>query len=269
MQKCEWKVKRKMSKVLVIAGTTDAKTVIERLLENKHDTAVTVTTRLGAGMLDEFKNLEIYQGKLNKDHITHLIRTLKPTCLIDASNPFSSEITRNAINVCKFEDLPYIRYERERLKYEDDPDITVVKNYGEACNVLINYEGNILLTLGSNKIEVFKKIPDYSRRVYLRVLPDWKVLSKCESLGFSPKNIIAIKGPYNEALNIELFKYCQAEVLVTKESGNMGGVVDKINAAKKLGMKIILVDRIEEQCSYKFSSVVELLKCVERIDRIQ
>ncbi len=256
-----------MSKVLVIAGTTDAKTVIARLLENKHDTAVTVTTRLGAGMLDEFKNLEIYQGKLNKDHITHLIRTLKPACLIDAANPFASEISRNAINVCRFEALPYIRYERERINYGDDPDITIVKNYGEACDVLKECQGNILLTLGSNKIEMFKKIPDYSRRVYLRVLPDWKVLSKCESLGFSPKNIIAIKGPYNEALNIELFKYCQAKVLVTKESGNMGGVVDKINAAKKLGMRIILVDRIEEQCSNKFSSVDALIKCIDSIDK--
>lgn len=255
-----------MSKVLIIAGTTDAKTVIERLLEKNHDAAVTVTTRLGAGMLDEFKNLDIYQGKLNKEHITQLIRTLKPACLIDAANPFSTEITRNAINVCKYEALPYIRYERERVSYEDDPDITIVKNYGEACDVLMNCEGNILLTLGSNKIETFKKIPDYSQRVYLRVLPDWKVLSKCESLGFSPKNIIAIKGPYNEALNIELFKYCQAAVLVTKESGNMGGVVDKINAAKKLGMKIILVDRIEACCNNKFSSVEELLKCVDRID---
>ncbi|WP_373486007.1 precorrin-6A reductase [Acetobacterium malicum] len=255
-----------MSKVLVIAGTTDAKTVIERLLEKKHDAAVTVTTRLGAGMLDEFKNLDIYQGKLNKEHITELIRTLKPACLIDAANPFSTEITRNAINVCKLEALPYIRYERERVSYEDDPEIIIVKNYGEACDVLMNCEGNILLTLGSNKIETFKKIPDYSQRVYLRVLPDWKVLSKCESLGFSPKNMIAIKGPYNEALNIELFKYCQASVLVTKESGNMGGVVDKINAAKKLGIKIILVDRIEACCNNKFSSVEELLKCVDRID---
>lgn len=255
-----------MSKVLVIAGTTDAKTVIERLLEKKHDAAVTVTTRLGAGMLDEFNNLEIYQGKLNKEHITQLIRGLKPDCLIDAANPFSTEITRNAINVCKLEALPYIRYERERVNYEDDPEITIVKNYGEACDVLMNCEGNILLTLGSNKIETFKKIPDYTQRVYLRVLPDWKVLSKCESLGFSPKNMIAIKGPYNEALNIELFKYCQASVLVTKESGNMGGVVDKINAAKKLGIKIILVDRIEACGNNKFSSVEELVKCVDRID---
>ena len=258
-----------MSKVLVIAGTTDAKTVIEKLLEKKHDIAVTVTTRIGVGMLDEFKNLDVYQGKLNKDHITHLIRTLKPAYLIDASNPFSSEISRNAINVCKFESLPYIRYERERVKYENDPEITIVKNYGEACDVLLNYEGNILLTLGSNKIETFKRIPNYSQRIYLRVLPDWKVLSKCESLGFSPKNIIAIKGPYNEALNMELFKYCQAAVLVTKESGNMGGVVDKINAAKKLGMKIILVDRIEESCSNKFSSVEELMKCVDRIAAVK
>jgi len=254
-----------MSKVLVIAGTTDAKTVIERLLEKKQDTAVTVTSRLGAGMLDEFNNLDIYQGKLNKDYITQLIRKLKPACLIDASNPFSTEITRNAINVCKFEALPYLRYERERIRYEDDPDITIVKNYGEACDVLENCEGNILLTLGSNKIETFKRIPDFSKRIYLRVLPDWKVLSKCESLGFNPRNIIAIKGPYNEALNIELFKYCKASVLVTKESGNMGGVVDKIKAAKKLGMQIILVDRIEENCSNKFSSIEELMKGVGKI----
>ena len=68
---------------------------------------------------------------------------------------------------------------------------------------------------------------------------------------------------------MELFKYCQAEVLVTKESGNMGGVVDKINAAKKLGMKIILVDRIEEQCRHKFSSVDELIECINRIDTVK
>ncbi len=256
-----------MSKVLVLAGTTDAKTVIERLFKKNYELAVSVTTRMGSGMLDEFHNLDIHQGKMNKEQITHLLQTINPICLIDASNPFSSEITRNAINVCKFEAVPYIRFERERLNYADDPDITVVNNYGEACDVLMNCEGNILLTLGSNKIETFKRIPDYAQRVYLRVLPDWKVLSKLENLGFNCKNIIAIKGPYNESLNIELFKYCQASVLVTKESGNMGGVVDKINAAKKLGMKIILVDRLEENCSNKYNSVEELLKCVERIDK--
>lgn len=42
-----------MSKVLVIAGTTDAKTVIERLLEKNHDETVTVTTRLGVSLVEE------------------------------------------------------------------------------------------------------------------------------------------------------------------------------------------------------------------------
>ena len=254
-----------MSKVLVIAGTTDAKVVIKKLRDLNYDTAVTVTTRMGSAMLDEFSNLELYQGKLNKDQITSLLRKIKPCCLIDASNPFSAEITRNAVNVCRLEAIPYLRYERERIKYGDDPDITVVKNYGEACDVLLNCEGNILLTLGSNKIETFRRIPDYQRRVYLRVLPDWKVMCKCESLGFSARNIIAIKGPYNEALNMELFKYCQASVLVTKESGNMGGVVDKISAAKKLGMKVVLVDRMEEVICNKTSSVEQLVKSVAAI----
>ncbi|KNZ41117.1 precorrin-6A reductase [Acetobacterium bakii] len=250
-----------MAKVLVIAGTTDAKEVIEKLLKMNYETAVTVTTRMGCGMLDEFKDLDIYQGKMNKEHITNLLQKIKPRCLIDASNPFSGEITRNAMNVCKIQEIPYIRFEREKMNY-DDPNIVKVKNYREACEELLTCEGNILLTLGSNKIEAFTKIPDFEKRVFLRVLPDWKVLCKCENLGFNPKNIIAIKGPYNESLNVELFKYCQAAVLVTKESGNMGGVVDKINAATKLGMKIILVDRLEEACTNKSSSVEDIIKFV-------
>ena|GEM_PF-99437 len=252
-----------MSKVLVIAGTTDAKAVIKRLLEMNVDTAVTVTTRMGCGMLEEFEQLDIYQGKMNKETITHLLETIKPKCLIDASNPFSREITRNAMNVCKMAQIPYVRFEREKLEY-DDPGIIKVKTYREACEELMNVEGNILLTLGSNKIETFTKIPDFQQRVFLRVLPDWKVLCKCEKLGFNPKNIIAIKGPYNEALNMELFKYCHAGILVTKESGNMGGVVDKISAAKKLGIKIILIDRLEEECINKYSSVDDIIEFVGR-----
>lgn len=252
-----------MSKVLVIAGTTDAKAVIKRLLEMNYDIAVTVTTRMGCGMLDEFEQLDIYQGKMNKEQIAHLLATTKPKCLIDASNPFSREITRNAMSVCKTAEIPYMRFEREKLVVED-PDIIKVKTYREAIEELLKSEGNILLTLGSNKIETFTRIPDFQQRVFLRVLPDWKVLCKCEKLGFNPKNIIAIKGPYNEALNTELFKYCNASVLVTKESGNMGGVVDKISAAKKLGMKIILIDRIEEECINKSSSIEDVIEFVRQ-----
>lgn len=252
-----------MSKVLVIAGTTDAKAVIKRLLEMNYETAVTVTTRMGCGMLEEFQHLDIYQGKLNKDQITRLLATIKPKCLIDASNPFSREITRNAMSVCKTAEIPYMRFEREKLVVED-PDIIKVKTYREVIEELLKSEGNILLTLGSNKIETFTRIPDFQQRVFLRILPDWKVLCKCEKLGFNPKNIIAIKGPYNEALNIELFKYCNANVLVTKESGNMGGVVDKISAAKKLGMKIILIDRLEEECINRSSSLEDIIEFVRR-----
>lgn len=253
-----------MSDVLVIAGTTDAKIVIQRLLEMNVDTAVTVATRMGCRMLDDYQHLNVYQGKLNKERILSLLNALKPQCLIDASNPFSGEITRNAIHVCQSANMPYIRFEREKLNYDDNHNVVVVRNYGEACEVLSQCEGNILLTLGSNKIETFTKIPDYNQRVFLRILPDWKVLCKCEKLGFNPKNIIAIKGPYNEALNIELFKYCNAAVLVTKESGNMGGVVDKINAADKLGMKTILVDRLEEECTNKTSSIDEIMEFVSK-----
>ncbi|AKA67685.1 precorrin-6A reductase [Clostridium scatologenes] len=255
-----------MSDVLVIAGTMDAKQIINKLYEIGEKVTVMVTTKLGSELIDHDNSIDIYQGKINKLSIVDMIDKVQPKCIIDASNPFSVDISRNVISACKPIELPYIRFLREKVVY-DDYDIIKVKNYEEAYESILKYEGNIILTVGSKKIETFTKISDYQNRVYLRVLPDWMVLKKCEKLGFNLRNIIAMKGPFNEKLNEEIFKYCNASILVTKDSGNTGGVVEKINAARKLGIKIIMIERSDENYENKTTSIEEIIDFVKEISK--
>lgn len=253
-----------MSDILVIAGTMDAKQIINKLYEIGEKVTVMVTTKLGSELIDHGYSIDIYQGKINKFSIIDMIDKVQPKCIIDASNPFSVDISRNVISACKLTEIPYIRFLREKIVYEDY-DVIKVKNYKEAYEHILEYEGNIVLTVGSKKIETFTKIPDYRNRVYLRVLPDWMVLKKCEELGFNSRNIIAMKGPFSEKLNEEIFKYCNASVLVTKDSGNTGGVIEKISAARKLGIKIIMIERSDENYENKTTSIEEIIDFVRKI----
>ncbi|MBR6267087.1 MAG: precorrin-6A/cobalt-precorrin-6A reductase, partial [Selenomonadaceae bacterium] len=65
----------------------------------------------------------------------------------------------------------------------------------------------------------------------------------CEKLGFTPKQIIAMQGPFSQTLNEAMFKQYDAQVIVTKNSGTIGGADTKFAAAEALGLPIVLIDR--------------------------
>ncbi|MPW24948.1 precorrin-6A reductase [Alkalibaculum sp. M08DMB] len=253
-----------MSQILVIAGTAEATNIINKLLEINVGVIATVTTRLGSDLLKNIKRLHIYEGRMTQKNLSDLIIQNDIICIIDASNPFATDISQNAVSVCKKNKILYSRFEREETLIQGE-DIIRVKSHEEALERLLTLQGNIMLTLGSGKIDIFTKIPNYKERVFLRLLPDGKVISKCEKLGFNAKNLIAIKGPFAEELNIQLLKYCNASVLVTKESGNTGGTIEKINAARVLNIPVIMIDRTQIEYENKVTSVEEMICFVKTI----
>ena len=76
-----------------------------------------------------------------------------------------------------------------------------------------------------------------------RVLPTAEVIALCEGLGLSPKQIVAMQGPFSQALNREMFRQYRADVIVTKNSGAIGGTDTKIAAAVELGLPVVVIDR--------------------------
>lgn len=251
--------------VLVIAGTADARQIIKELSELKYNVTATVATTYGKELLKENSVLDIRAGKLNTEEMKRMLKELSAECVVDASHPFAKEVSLNAISSCSELDVPYIRFERTGLDSGLD-GIILADDFEAAARKASEYQGNIFLTVGSNNLVSFTKhITDYEKRLFVRVLPDSKVLARCEAIGLNPGNIIAIKGPFSEAINIEMLKYTNASVIVTKDSGETGGTVEKVGAAKRLGIPVIMVRRPDIQYPRVVNTVEGVLGFVKGI----
>jgi precorrin-6x reductase len=249
--------------VFVLAGTVDGRKIVEELSELNLTVVVSVTTGVGKLLIEGSSNSESIENKLSMEDMTDLINRRDVKCLVDATHPYAKEASINAIGACKITGIRYLRYEREGaiLEYAG---IVRVKSYEEAASAAYKREGNILLTTGSNNIEVFiREIPDYKDRLFVRVLPQSKVLEKCEGYGLFPGNIIAIKGPFTEEMNVEMLKYCNAKVLVTKESGREGGINEKVKAAEKLGIPVVLIERPDVMYPEKVNSASKVVRIIK------
>jgi precorrin-6A/cobalt-precorrin-6A reductase len=233
----------KVKALLVIAGTRDARRIIEALQRLKLQIHATVATELGREFLQAAPALRIHSGRRDAREMAELIRAVQAVAVIDASHPFAAAISENAINACQATGVPYLRYEREATP-APGANLKLVADFNEAAAQAGAIKGNILLTIGSNHLEVFvATIPDYRERLYVRVLPDSGVLAKCEGLGLTARQIFALPGPFTEALNLELYRHCRAAVIITKDSGATGGNPEKIAAAARLGLPVLMVAR--------------------------
>ena len=123
----------------------------------------------------------------------------------------------------------------------------VVESCAEAAELLDECDERALVATGSKELDVFTKVHGYRERIFPRVLPSKEVIERCAALGFGPGQIIAMRGPFSAAMNVELLRMTGASTLVTKDGGATGGMPEKIEAARETGARLIVVGRAEEE----------------------
>lgn len=125
--------------------------------------------------------------------------------------------------------------------------MVTVRDSAAAAAYLAGTSGPVLLTTGSRDLEQYTSIPDFAARLHPRILPDAEALSKAVSLGYLPANLICMQGPFTHEMNAALLDSIKAEWIVTKDSGKVGGVIEKLSAAEQAGVGIIMIARPEEE----------------------
>ena len=68
-------------------------------------------------------------------------------------------------------------------------------------------------------------------------------LERCLSLGFPPKNIICMQGPFTKEMNAATLGQYHIKTLVTKNTGDYGGFREKADAAREAGCALLVVER--------------------------
>lgn len=223
--------------IWVVGGTSNAKEICERLIATGVSVIVSVTTDYGR-QLSEFPGIEVVQGKLSREEMERLIQNYRVRVVVDASHPFAAEVSSNAMLAAKTTDVPYLRFERANIRFEN---ATYVDSYEAAVAYLTEKQGNILLTTGSKFVAKF--IPLGMERLFARVLSTSDSVALCEQAGLNPVNVIAMCGVGSVALNMALIKEFNIRFLVTKESGVEGGLPEKLKAASLAGAELIIIQR--------------------------
>ena len=229
--------------ILVLAGTSDARALALELKKEGFDLLATVVTENAAVELRK-SGIQVQIGRLTDEEMITLIETRGFQAVVDASHPFAEEASKNAIKAAKTAGIPYIRYERESQSFQYHK-MTVVETYEEAAELAWVKKGVVMLTTGGKTLQVFtKKLlghPDI--RLIARMLPRIDNMEKCEQLGLPQKNIVAIQGPFSKEFDKALYQQYGVTLMVTKESGKVGSVDEKVEAAKELGIEVILIGR--------------------------
>ncbi|MFW5737194.1 MAG: precorrin-6A reductase [Halanaerobium sp.] len=255
--------------ILVIAGTSDSYRLIEELKNRGQKITATVTTNYGKKLLKDKFKIKVIKKRMEKEDLLTLFRKKEIKVVIDASHPFAEEITKKAIWAAAEAEIDYLRFEREVIdlnQYQNSTaEIIKVKDYQEAARKAAEFE-KIFLTTGSKNLEVFiNQISNFEKRLFMRVMTFPDFIKKIIDLGLPPANLIAAKGPFTKEFNQALFKEYGADVIITKASGDKGGLKSKIEAAAELGSAIIIIQRPIIDYPLIFNKVDNLIEYIESI----
>jgi precorrin-6A/cobalt-precorrin-6A reductase len=248
--------------ILVMSGTEDGKELVKRLHKEGLNFLTTVATEYGKSVFGQI-GLETIclQGRLDERGFAKLIKERNIDVVVDATHPFAVQVSRNAIEACKKAKINYLRFERQETKIPDNPLIHKVKDMTEAVNAARKLGKRIFLTTGVSSVSKFIQLKD-EKELYVRILPIPEHVALCLEMGILPTNIIAMHGPFSEELNRATFRQYKINVMVTKESGETGGVLEKISAALSEKIDTVVIERPRIEFPQIYSSIDEIVRMV-------
>ncbi len=266
--------------VLIFGGTTEGRVLAEAAARGGVHVVLSVATDYGEEVLEDIQDMEgidIHKGHLDTDKMISLIDDVKPYVVFDATHPYAEEVTASVSAAAAAAGVRYVRVRRDigaqaadpagsaapvpDVKAAPDPhampetsagaaggaaDITYVPDVSAAAAVLNRTAARAFITTGSRGAAAFGRVKDAENRLTIRVLPSEEAVKLCREAGFKGKNIICMQGPFSAELNEAMFRAAGADILVTKSSGKTGGFPEKIEAACRLGMKVIVITPPED-----------------------
>lgn len=255
--------------ILVMSGTEEGREIVKALSDEEKDVVTTVATEYGREIYEKIGLGHLcLQGRLDIKGLSELIRGNDIKTLIDATHPYATQASLNAIKASGECGIKYIRFQRpssiSNLSCMDQaatkkPDLVhILKSMDEAVEwCRESGRKTILLTTGFSSVEKFVKLKD-EKNIYVRILPMPAHIEQCVKMGIKSSNILAIQGPFSLEFNKAVFNQYHIDVVVTKDSGKTGGVPEKIQAAMEMGIDTVVIKREEIDYPVKCSTIDEV-----------
>lgn len=257
-------------KIWIIGGTKDSRNILDKILKiGGNKIIVSTATEYGGKLLGNVaknENVHVISERLSILQIEEMVLEENIDLIIDASHPYAKNISNTVISLVSYlnekiiqeKELKYIRFERKMVDY-GNKNVFKFQNLQEIIKFLRQFENkNVLSTLGSNTLAEIKEISE-KNNLFVRILPTVSSIQSAEELGYLPKNIIAMQGPFSKNMNVAMLQDLKIDYLITKESGETGGELQKIEACQECGVTILAIKRPVLDYGTVFNTIEELM----------
>jgi precorrin-6A/cobalt-precorrin-6A reductase len=185
------------------------------------------------------------------DGLRNFLRTEAITHVIDATHPFAAQMSAHAVAACAAEGVALCAFERPPWTPRQDDHWIAVSDIAAAVSALPEAPARIFLAIGRQHLEAFAARPEH---FYLLRLVD----PPQAPLPLPRAEAVIARGPFTEAGDRALLETHRIDLIVAKNAGGEGARA-KLDAARALGLPVILIDRPKLPARPVASSVAELL----------
>jgi len=220
-------------RVLLLGGTTEASLLAHALHGAGIETVFSYAGRTNAPVAQPvpvrvggFGGVSGLMDYLDAEAISHVV---------DATHPFANTMAHNVHQACTARTLPLMRLARPAWRAQACDDWIHVPDIAAACAALPDAPARVFLAIGRMHVAQFAARPEHH---FLLRLVDAPI----EPIALPHHEVIVARGPFDEAGDTALMRAHGITHLVAKNAGG-GGAVAKIEAARALGVQVIMIDR--------------------------
>ena len=237
-------------RALILGGTSDANLLADAAARAGLDAIYSYggRTRAPAGQLLPTR----IGGFGGASGLVDYIRQAGITHVVDATHPFAAEMSRNAVAACAETRTPLIALERAPWTKANGDNWIEVPDITAAVAALPEARANVFLAIGRQHIAPFRGKPQHAYTLRFIDPPDGP-------LPLPDADVIVARGPFTLAGELEMMRWRDIEWIVARNSGGMGAYA-KIDAARELGLPVVLVARPELPDRPRAESIAQVME---------
>lgn len=230
--------------ILLIGGTSETAPLADGIAAAGFEVLVSTATDAPLAIGDH-PRISRREGRLDEEGMVTLAGEKGIRAIVDAAHPYAAGAHTAAQRAAQRLGIPCLLFRRAGVDIKAG-NVRFAVDHAEAAEMAFAVGSPVFLTTGSRNLAPYVAAALRSGVPYVvRVLDTRESLFACRAAGIREEWIIAGRGPFSVEENLAVIRRFGIGVIVTKESGRIGGVEAKLAAANQTNCQVIVIRRPE------------------------
>jgi precorrin-6A/cobalt-precorrin-6A reductase len=221
-------------RVLLLGGSTEASVLANAIAADRR--FKTVLSLAGRTATPRSHPIPMRSGGFGgADGLARYLRNEAIDALIDATHPFASRMSHNAIEAASASGIPLLAIERPAWEKQPGDIWIEAPDIDNAVQRLGDVWRTVFCAIGGLALHALQSAPQHTYIIRLIDAPPTPIMLPSFS-------IIQARGPFSTEADIALFQERKIEIVLAKNSGGVA-TISKIEAARALRLPVVMVKR--------------------------